>query len=184
MKPTSNPLLYLDFDGVLHSDEVFMDFKRRIYIKGSGKLFEHCDKLIETLESHPDVKIVLSTTWVRVKGYGRALKRLPQPLQERVIGATWHSYFKGDTEMTNWWENSTRFQQIQRDVRLRKASQWLALDDDTEGWPESMESHLVACESEYGLSKPEVQNNLVLKLSKWAQNFQNPPTHTPSILKI
>lgn len=99
---TAEILLFLDFDGCLHSNEVFLQpcspeevsvDERRFVTKYNqlvtGKnLFEHCDRLVAALEPFPNVQIVISSTW---RGHFDldALKAfLPSALAGRVIGVT------------------------------------------------------------------------------------------------
>src|SRR5438132_6554545 len=90
---------FLDFDGVLHVDTVFWSAKRGIYIGTPGRvLFEWAPILEQLLEPHPDVKIVLSTSWVRIRSFNYAKKQLSPMLQERVIGATFHNRFMREDE--------------------------------------------------------------------------------------
>ena len=86
-------LLYLDYDGVLHHEDVRWHPRRGVYLNAPPefRLFQHAELLETLLAPHPDVSIVLSTSWVRVLGYSRSVKRLPPGLRERVIGATYHS---------------------------------------------------------------------------------------------
>jgi hypothetical protein len=83
--------IYLDFDSALHHDSVYIHTTKGIYIRESGfKLFEWMPILDELLEAHPDVGIILSTSWVRLKSFSYAKSRLSPELQKRVIGATFH----------------------------------------------------------------------------------------------
>lgn len=160
-------ILYLDFDGVLHHDDVWLDTRNRPYLRGPGALFEYADRLVNVLEPYPGVDIVLSTSWVRVKRFSYSVKRLPIGLQQRVIGATWHSRFALDDELMGWWlHKATRYEQIARDVRRRQPSQWLALDDDGEGWPIDLNAHLVRCDPQLGLSEPGVRLQLEGRLAQ------------------
>jgi len=93
-RPASPPVLYLDFDGVLHREDVYRHPKRGIYLGLKGArhaLFEHAGLLEELLQPYPDVGIVLWTSWVRVLSFSKARCRLPVALSERVVGATFHS---------------------------------------------------------------------------------------------
>lgn len=104
----SPKVLYLDFDGVLHPDAVFMT-KKGPTLRAEGSLFMWADLLMEALEEFPHVQIVLSTSWVRHLGFSRARSYLPAPLKTRVIGATWHSSIgKGWLEQ-NWWDMAFQF---------------------------------------------------------------------------
>ena len=61
-------IIYLDFDGVLHHYDVYLDHSNRAVLRGMGALFEYASRLESILTPYPDIKIVLSTSWVRVKG--------------------------------------------------------------------------------------------------------------------
>lgn len=162
-------VIYLDFDGVLHSDEVYQDTRGRVYLRGPGQLFEYAPVLTAVLAPHPDVRIVLSTSWVRVKGYDWVRKRLPKELRDRVIGATWHSAFAADSEERFWWRYASRYRQILRDVQRRQPAQWFAIDDDLEGWPDDDRVHVLDCSPLVGLGGTAAQAKLKTKLATWEQ---------------
>lgn len=151
-------LLYLDFDGVLHGPDVFRHPRRGIYMVGGQRLFEHADLLTKTLEPYSSVRIVLSTSWVKVLSYSRALNRLPVALRERVVGATWHSAMDATA-----FAALSRGQQVLGDVGRRQPTAWLALDDDAEGWPLEAKANLLHCASPQGLADPAV----IQKLREW-----------------
>lgn len=154
-------VLYLDYDGVLHHENVLRHPRRGIYLGAPPEftLFQHAALLETLLQPYPAVRIVLSTSWVRVLGYSYSVKRLPPGLRERVIGATYHSRM-----------NEQRFTQLPRgvqvldDVQRRRPSGWLALDDDGAGWPESHQHCLVLTDERLGLSAPGVAESLRSKL--------------------
>lgn len=83
-------ILFLDFDGVLHPDAVYLT-KRGVELRAEGGLFMWSSLLSDALANHPDIRIVLSTSWARQISYDHARKALPLPLRSCVIGATWHS---------------------------------------------------------------------------------------------
>jgi len=160
-------LLYLDYDGVLHPDAVYLDARNQVYLRGYGTLFEHAALLEALLAPYPLLKIVLSTSWVRIKGFDRARRRLPQGLRERVIGATWHSRFMQDHQMLDWWvSQSSRYEQIRRDVERRQPGDWMALDDDERGWRPSEVRHLVACDPMRGLGEWRTREAFERRLAK------------------
>ncbi|MGO4505257.1 HAD domain-containing protein [Dyella sp. 2YAF14] len=164
------PILYLDFDGVLHHYDVYLDRKNRPVLRGMGVLFEYVDRLEAALNPYPHAQIVLSTSWVRVKGFDLSRERLPLGLRERVIGATWHSAFARDLEFVSWWTHeASRYDQIARDVACRKPVDWLALDDDVNDWPCEKRSHLVACDPLLGLSEPSARLSLEDQLQRLAR---------------
>jgi hypothetical protein len=162
-------VLYLDFDVVLHHYDVYLDERNRAVLRGMGSLFEYAERLETALSPYPDVKIVLSTGWVRAKGFDWSRGRLPLKLRERVIGATWHSASELDPVFSNWWiHEASRYDQIAHDAVRRNPADWLAHDDDIIGWPDSALSHLIACDPLYGLSEPTTRLSLEMRLQRWA----------------
>jgi HAD domain in Swiss Army Knife RNA repair proteins len=109
------PVLYLDFDGVLHPypmDELEIP---------EDILFQFVPLLEAMLEPFPQVKIVLSTTWAKNKTGPGALLYLPPGLQCRVIGATWDQetrLYRVPVEGRQW--PLSRYEQIAADVAWRK----------------------------------------------------------------
>lgn len=153
-------LLYLDFDGVLHSDDVSWLRKRGFVLHGEGHLFMHAPLLEAALDPWPEVRLVLSTSWVPALSFHRARRRLPPALQARVIGATWHSAMRTNPEEKALWDISSRYECILRDVLRRQPVAWAALDDDVKGWSPAHADHLVATPSQRGLGDPQAQDRL------------------------
>ena len=162
-------VLYLDFDGVLHSSAVYVSRKQGIHFgdealehgKRTGhvhRLFEHAALLESLLEPYPQVKIVLSTTWAQ-SGYSQARKRLPQALQARCIGATFHRAMSKQL-----FRQASRGMQIYADVCRRKPDHWLAIDDDYFGWPAWAQDQLVRTDRDWGIAEQGVLERLRGKL--------------------
>jgi hypothetical protein len=137
-------ILFLDYDGVLHDGEVYLIDGKAVLKSSDPKksFFEYVLLLEQALEAHPDIQIVLSTTWVPQFGLDEAKASLPESLQQRVIGATWHSHvgFSKDA-----WTTFTRYGQIDEYVIRHQITQWIAVDDDAYGWPDEKRAHLVHC---------------------------------------
>jgi hypothetical protein len=154
-----SPVLYLDFDGVLHPDEVYR-IRGRIILQCDGmNLFEWAPLLAEHLEPYPDLRIILSTSWVRVLSFSEARAWLPDSLASRVIGATWHSAMD-----KHWWINLSRYQQVSLHAKRHRITRWLAIDDDTQGWPDGGRGQLVHTDSLLGIATPATQALLRRKL--------------------
>jgi len=158
-------VVYLDYDGVLHNEAVFISPKRGIYIDQKvapgAVLFEWAPILSTALSLHPDIKIVLSTSWCRHPGFSRARRRLPLDLQARVIGGTYHRRHHGaEPWQRQEFAETARALQILADVARRKPTAWIALDDDIDDWPAEHLDHLVACNGGLGLSAPDTQRRL------------------------
>jgi hypothetical protein len=74
VRPTSELLhvLYVDFDNVLHGDVLRFRTPPTLRPETHGQtLFENAPILEILLEPYPDLKIVLSTSWVRELGFTR-----------------------------------------------------------------------------------------------------------------
>lgn len=154
--------LYLDFDGVLHSDGVHITDGRPELMK-PGRLFQHAPILEEMLGYHPEVKIVLSTSWVGAFGYDDTLAYLPPKIRERVIGHTWRELQQVGMYSMQRLSDLTRFQQIMLHVSTNRITNWITLDDlhsNSQTWLSSYSKHLVLCHPDKGLDDPEVQANL------------------------
>lgn len=156
------PLLYLDFDGTLHHEAVYWDQSTsRPFLRAPARytLFQHAALLDEMLTPQPGIAVVLTTSWVRHYGIRKAAKELPAGLRRRVVGSTYDSRVPGDS-----FDHLTRGEQVAADVERRRPSRWLALDDDPIGWPDSALPHLLLTDPYEGISTPELQRELLLRL--------------------
>lgn len=162
-------MLYLDFDGVLHHENCLWHPKRGAYLCAPGRytLFQHSALLEQLLEPYPQVQIVLSTSWVRRYGCHVTAKRLPPGLQARVIGATFHSRHMSNDEFMDM----PRGQQVHEDVLRRRPRDWLALDDDAQGWPAEHSARFVQTHMYEGLSDPDVLVEFKLKLQAMCRSL-------------
>lgn len=133
MKGRGEKILYLDFDGVLHHENCLWHPKRGAYLVAPSRyrLFQYAELLAAELASFPDLQIVLSTSWVVRYGFSATKKRLPDALQRRCIGATYHSHAMGEQAFLQ----TPRGEQVLADVSRRRPARWVALDDSFEGWP-------------------------------------------------
>ena len=154
-------LIYLDFDGVLHDSEVYYHSKRGIYIETPGRfLFEWMHILEDLLAPYPEVSLVLSTSWVKVRSFDFAKSQLSKSLQEKVIGATFHQRYFHRAEFSLL----SRGEQIEQDVLYRKPSSWFAIDDDAVYWPEYLRGNLIHTNGTLGISEHRVQKAIHAKL--------------------
>jgi len=156
-------ILYLDFDGVLHHENCLWNPKRGPYIAAvfpGHVLFQHASLLETLLDPYPQIRIVLSTSWVRRYGCTGAAKWLPQSLRERVIGATFHSRMN-----ENEFAAAPRGMQVWGDVVRRQPKNWLALDDDWLHWPKWCLDKYVKTHEFAGISAPFVRDEISTKLA-------------------
>lgn len=163
-------LLFLDYDGVLHPDAAYL-VRGRPVLQAEGELFMWAPILVDLVRPYPDLKIVLSTSWVRVLGFSRARGYLPEEIRSRVIGGTWHSAMGRHAEGSHrtdstWFSESSRYEQIARYISRAsgRASSWLAIDDDAEGWDDAHRVRLVETDGDTGLSSPLAHEDLSTKL--------------------
>lgn len=157
--------LYLDFDGVLHHEEVYATPKRGIHMREPGHaLFEWVPILEDLLEPYlvEEVGIILSTSWVRERNFSYAKSRLSAALQVRVIGATFHNRHHTKQEFSQ----TPRGAQVMADALRRgaAANRWFALDDDDYLWPERSRGQLIKTDGATGLSDPAVQQAVRTRL--------------------
>lgn len=155
------PILYLDYDGVLHPADVRVTkaepLRPKIYKRGKPTehpLFEHASLLVRVLDAFPDVRISLATSWVRTLSYEFAVQQLPEALRTRVVGTIWQGW-------RLQFPPPRRYDAITIDAEERMVERWLALDDDVEGWP-AHRRHLVVAPKDtwQGLSQPGVAEEL------------------------
>lgn len=171
-------VLYMDLDGVLQHEAVMHHPRRGIYMSPDlapgRELFEWVPYLEKTLDEFPEVRCVLSSSWCVWPGYGRTMKRLPEGLRSRFVGGTYHSRVFGfDKLMQESFRAKPRWLQIWEDVQRRKPQHWLALDDDTEGWPDWAARHLIACDGSLGLSCEETRSQLFERLRSLRSGFES-----------
>lgn len=154
-------ILYLDYDGVLHPADVRVTkvepAQPRVYNGGQPTdhpLFEHAPLLERILQPFPDVRISLSTSWVRMLGYEMAVQQLPPGLRARVVGTIWRGALLQ-------FPPRTRHDAIATDAEERRVPRWLALDDDLDGWP-AERRHLVVAPTDTwaGLAQPGTAEEL------------------------
>lgn len=169
MPVIKDQVLFLDFDGVLHPDAVYLT---RIgpTLRAEGELFMWAPALIEILSEFPMVSLVLSTSWVRHLGFKRALSFLPPELAVRVAGATWHSSMAKDWLGDNKWDGRTRYDQISRYAARAQLANWVSLDDDPAGWASTARYRLVACDPSLGLSDTHTRQKLINSLKRISTN--------------
>lgn len=148
------PVLFLDFDGVLHSSDLISASHSR------GALFVHAAWLAEALSPYPALRIVLSTQWGLAVSPIGARSHLPEALQSRVVGHTLDLYRDHES-----FQKHSRAEQILRYVKAHHIRFWLAVDDDYRGWPLAARAHFMRTDSRLGLGDPLAQTELLARIA-------------------
>jgi hypothetical protein len=156
-------ILYLDFDGVLHDQQVSFHPRRGIYMDKPGRaLFEWMPILERLLAPHPEVQIVLSTSWTHVRNISFVKKNLSPSLQQRVIGAT----FEPPDSEKNAFLLMPRGMQVTQDLHRRAQASWFAIDDNHLGWPAWCQDKLIRTNGSRGISDPVIQQAITAMLER------------------
>lgn len=160
---TSAPkqVLYLDFDGVLHRQLTLTQSRRG----DSVPLFEFAERLAGLLAPYPDLKIVLSTSWVVTHGFEASRRSLRHPdLYSRVVGATYNPL----TMSLARFGERPRWRQIIDDVKRRRPERWIAVDDDvSKRLPIRYNDVFVEVPSRCGLGCAAAVDRLEMALEFW-----------------
>ena len=160
-------LLFLDFDGVLHThfeiDEVTGNA-----ITYHDPNFVHVPLLVELLWSHLTyIEVVVSSTWGRKRSLDELRALLPAELAGRVVDAVHHRlprlehFNAGDNHLDSCWAEIARY--LER-TRPDISDRWLAIDDDDYGWPSAQRHNLAHCNRDLGdpASQAAVEHALCL----------------------
>jgi hypothetical protein len=139
-------VLFLDFDGVLHPTMEDLDGDSDACI--ATPLFGWLPLLATALASHPDVGIVVSSTW-RYTHDQDELRELLGPLRGRFLGAT---------------PRGPRYESIQWWLHLNPMfASHRILDDNPREFPTPAPKELIACHPHRGVSDSEV----LAQLREW-----------------
>ncbi|MBS1210584.1 MAG: hypothetical protein H6R19_2982 [Proteobacteria bacterium] len=108
-------LIFLDFDGVLHSVR-------------NAQLFEHVERLAQVLAPHPEVHIVVSSSW-RNAHDEEELQGFLWPLAERMLGVTPQLASALRQHEIEAWLNDNATRHAAEDAAGCEVSDWIAIDD-------------------------------------------------------
>ena len=138
--------LFLDFDGVLHPlvSDTYSSDEPVVH----AVLFGWLPRLASVLRDHPDVGIVVHSTWRRTHNL-EELRELLGPLGSRVLGVAPEG--ARHASITAWLAQNPRI----TDYRI--------LDDDCVEFPEPPPAELIRCHPGRGLTEDRV----LLALKEW-----------------
>ncbi len=153
LKPHQSRVVFLDFDGVLHPPKAIAGAQPPLSPKqikeGWPDTFQHLPVLQEMLTGHPEIAVVVSSSW-RLYLDDHELLELLQPITPWFAG----SVRKGrrDEAITEW-------------LGQHAVDDYVILDDVVKFFPRDW-PNLIVCNSQLGLSDPLVQ----AKLQHWIVN--------------
>jgi hypothetical protein len=159
-------LIFLDFDGVLHSVDDFHTEYSAHGIRYSGaNLFRHLPLLAGILDRFPEVDVVVSSSWRHHYSLDE-LREIFGRHGERIIGTIRSIDVPGERP-------ATRFQECRTIAEEFEARHWLMIDDQPTlvwGWyepSESQERRVIFCDPKLGLSTPGVIEQIHAQLEIW-----------------
>ena len=152
----TQPLLFLDFDGVLHP--------------GSGRpgaMFNRAESLMEAIEGF-ELRIVISSSWRFHYPAAKIFKDLPDALARRIVGTT------GEAHIGRW----ARYQEVRNWLMLNEPSaltnspaRWRALDDASFEFPPDC-PELIACNPREGFGPRQAA-----ELQSWLSSISATGSH-------
>ena len=168
----SKRLLFLDFDGVLHSEsdpQIEYDGPH-VDITGQN-LFIHAIRLAELLSHYPDVDIIISSSWRNHFPLVELQRRLGV-LGHRAIGTTTFTKDKYQAES----RGISRYRQCERMAIHLGIDDWIMLDDDVSVvFPEAatpeMQCRVIFCDPILGLGGTATAWD---RLAKWLAGQPHP----------
>lgn len=149
-------ILFLDFDGVLHT----------AFNASSPKDdFKKLPLLEKWLRRHPEVNIVISSSWREVMSMASLKEIFSEDLRNRVIDTC--SILPLSLELEFY-----RYEEIMSWIKLQKYDGiWLALDDATHEFPPNFEK-LVVCQKHRGIDRSVIRE-LTIKLMGFKSSALN-----------
>lgn len=136
--PEGPPTLFLDIDGVLHSDnDAFFDTDQ---VTPVGNIFRWNLRFVELMKEFPNVQVVLHSTWRLLwETDAKLLSFLPESLVELLQGRTTGKIYEG------------RWESVQRYIVTHNIKKYVVVDDMRNSFPYMM-GELVWCKPDKGLS--------------------------------
>jgi hypothetical protein len=146
-------VIFVDYDGVFHPVSDLHWFTTGLAVEACierGQLFRWASILHEMLDAHPDVRIVVHSSW-RLLHPEERVKSLLGPLADRVVHVISRDYDRGDGVAAYIAENGVE--------------DYVILDDRPD-WFAPGTQRLVVCDSESGICDAGVREQLLA----WLKN--------------
>ncbi len=125
-------LVFLDFDGVMHPAGC-----------DTSRYFCNLAEFEEVMREHPDVGIVIASTWRHAYPLTELKRNFSPDIGARIVGKTPMLEEEGDEH--------ARYEEIREFMRHPQlaGAQWIAVDDSDVEFPPGC-ANLVLCDSDHG----------------------------------
>lgn len=142
-QPAAPRVLFLDFDGVLHPTPA----ARTPELASTG-VFDWLESLGAELDAHPDVRVVVHSTWRYIYS-DKELRDILREVRERFLGST---------------PPGPRYESIQAWLGLNSTvTDYRILDDETTEFPRPLPGELIVCDPAAGVTGSDV----IAALRRW-----------------
>ena len=153
-KVANQPIVFLDFDGVLHPAD-YLSFKTindELVLASDARFcwVEDLWNLIHNFDCH----LVIHSSWRNSYTLDQLRGLLPTELGKRVVGLT---------------VGENRHQSILAYVQKTQVKSYIILDDAADEFPREC-VELLLCENNMGISNPEIQNKLIQFLKEFCHH--------------
>jgi hypothetical protein len=146
--------IYLNFDGVLHPDQLLYEQGcAPSLLTSEHSALEYAGCLVAALESHLDAAIVLNTWWTFYLGFDACIEMLPAALAARVIGSTVQHASTYD-------QIPVRYREVERYIARRRHQAFLIVDHANARYSRDLNPYLLLLDPLEGLSNPTTCRSL------------------------
>ncbi|WP_408433990.1 HAD domain-containing protein [Paraburkholderia caffeinilytica] len=151
--------LYLNFDGVLHPDQVvYREGLTPSLVATGHSAFEHAGLLSEILEQHDEVELVLNTWWTFFVCIDSVLELLPTALASRVVDTTLECSSRYDSL-------PSRSKEAERHIASKNKRQVLVLDNSNSRYSRDLIPHMLLVDPTVGLASIAARRALARRIS-------------------
>ncbi|MGF6243500.1 hypothetical protein P3T42_005264 [Paraburkholderia sp. GAS38] len=167
-------ILYLNFDGVLHPDQVFYEkgYMPSLLTPGHHAL-EHAGLLAGALEDFDEVAIVLNTWWTFYLGLDVCKDLLPATLAARVSDSTVQHIGTYETM-------PSRREEAEQHIARQRSRSWIILDHNHARYRRDLEPNLLLLDPSEGLGSQAAQRSVKRRLSFLKTHNSFRPINKPS----
>ncbi|MFM0226608.1 HAD domain-containing protein [Paraburkholderia dipogonis] len=136
-------MLFLNYGGVLNVGHGLVVDNGAVTLDTGRPSFEFAPYLIDVLEPWPQVRIIVTTSWLRTLGAERTIALVPVELRRRVVGTTLNT----PPRLGEIRNGSAKAMTVIRHASKNRLIKWLALDDEAWGVPIEYESYFLRTDS-------------------------------------